>query len=77
MGYACGFNTGGDVTLNFTATGGPGTHLIDIYPTIYDGGHAMWPWQYSIPQLTALTDAPGLALGYRLPVIRVAIEVIE
>ena len=77
MGYACGFNTGGDVTLILTATGGPGTHLIDIYPTIYDGGHGMWPWQYTVPQLSSLTDAPGLALGYRLPVIRVAIEVIE
>jgi hypothetical protein len=77
MGYACGFNTGGDVSLHLTATGGPGTHLIDIYPTIYDGGHALYPWQYNIPQMTALSDHPGLALGYRLPIFHVAITVVE
>jgi hypothetical protein len=77
VGYACGFSTRGDVTLHLTATGEPGTHLIDIYPTIYDGGHGKWPWQYNIPQLTALRDHPGLALGYRLPVMRLAITVVE
>ncbi len=77
VGYACGFSTAGDVTLILTATGGPGTHLIDLYPTIYDSGTAKWPWQYTVPQLTALADHPGLALGYRLPIIRVAIEVTE
>src|SRR5262249_18130486 len=32
MGYACGFNSQGDVVINFTATGEPGPHLIDLYP---------------------------------------------
>ena len=30
MGYACGFNSQGDVVINFTATGAPGIHLIDL-----------------------------------------------
>ena len=37
MGYACGFNSQGDVVVNFTATGSPGMHLIDFYPGIYQG----------------------------------------
>ncbi len=37
MGYACGFNSQGDVVVHFTATGAPGTHLIDLYPGIYKG----------------------------------------
>jgi hypothetical protein len=32
MGYACGFNSNGDVTINSVATGHPGTHLIDLIP---------------------------------------------
>ncbi len=35
VGYGCGFNSNGDVVLNLVATGGPGTHLIDIYPLLY------------------------------------------
>ena len=37
MGYACGFNSQGDVVINFTAAGAPGVHLIDLYPGIYQG----------------------------------------
>ena len=37
MGYACGFNSQGDVVINFTAAGAPGMHLIDFYPGIYQG----------------------------------------
>ena len=40
MGYACGFNTGGDVVVHFTAAGTPGMHLIDFYPGIYQGPKA-------------------------------------
>jgi hypothetical protein len=36
MGYACGFNSR-DVVINFTASGAPGEHLIDLYPGIYQG----------------------------------------
>ncbi|MFQ5854478.1 MAG: hypothetical protein ACE5LU_02380 [Anaerolineae bacterium] len=77
IGYACGFASQGDVTLNLVATGEPGVHLIDLYPMIYDGGHGKWPWQYTMPHLTALQDHPALALGYKLPIFRLAIEIVE
>jgi hypothetical protein len=76
MGYACGFNTNGDVTINLVATGHPGTHLIDLYPAIYKGKDRV-PWNYQTPFLTFARDFPALALGYRLPAYRLAIEVIE
>jgi hypothetical protein len=37
MGYACGFNTGGDVVIHFTAAGAPACISIDLYPGIYQG----------------------------------------
>jgi hypothetical protein len=58
MGYACGFNSQGDVVINFTASGAPGVHLIDLYPGLYDGprdGQLL----YRLPQLTYSTDHPG------------------
>jgi hypothetical protein len=76
IGYACGFNSNGDVTMTLVATGGPGVHLVDIYPMIFQG-HGKPPWSYQIPQLTALQDHPSLGLGYRLPIFRLAIEVVE
>ncbi len=81
FGFACGFGTGGDITINMVATGGPGTHLIDLYPMIYQGarglqGTAKPPWVYMVPFLTALRDYPGLALGYNLPIFRMAVEVV-
>ena len=74
-GYACGFNSNGDITLQVTATGTPGTHLIDIYPTTFQG-KATGRWGFQMPQLTALQDHPGLGLGYNLPIFRLAVEVI-
>ena len=76
LGYACGFSSKGDVTVELVATGGPGTHLIDFYPMIYDGGHGKWPWQYNLPMLTFTRDHPSLGLGYRLPAFHLAIEVV-
>ncbi len=76
IGYACGFNSQGDVTIYMEATGGPGTHLIDLYPTIFKG-HGEGPWNYDVPQLTWAQDHPGLALGYKLPAFRLAIEVVN
>ncbi len=74
VGYACGFYSRGDITMNMVATGGPGTHLIDLYPAIYKGkGNDTWLDQ--VPLLNFKLDAPGLALGYRVPAIRLAIEV--
>jgi hypothetical protein len=75
-GFACGFNSRGDVTIHLRATGGPGVHLVDLYPMIYQG-HGEPPWSYQVPQLTALEDAPGLRLGYALPIFRLAIQVVR
>lgn len=75
-GYACGFNSQGDVTLHLTATGQPGTHLIDLYPMIFLG-HGKGPWDYDVPQLTFAQDQPGLELGYRLPAFRLAIQIVN
>lgn len=76
VGYACGFNSNGDVTINLVATGHPGTHLVDLYPAIYKGKDRV-PWNYQTPFLTFARDFPALALGYRLPAYRLAIEIIE
>jgi hypothetical protein len=76
MGYACGFNSNGDVTMNLVASGHPGTHLIDIYPAIYKGKDRV-PLNYQTPFLTYARDFPALALGYRLPAYRLAIEIAE
>jgi hypothetical protein len=75
IGYACGFYSRGDITMNMVATGAPGTHLIDLYPAIYKGkGNDTWLDQ--VPLLNFKYDAPGLALGYRIPAIRLAITVV-
>jgi len=37
LGYACGFNSQGNVTMYITATGAPGIHDIDLYPSIWFG----------------------------------------
>ena len=52
MGYACGFNSQGDVVINFTAAGDPGLHLIDLYPGIYQGPATEPQSLYRTPQLT-------------------------
>jgi hypothetical protein len=70
MGYACGFNSQGDVVVNFTATGAPGTHLIDFYPGIYQGPEGMQQL-YRLPQLTYADDHPG----NHIPALRFAFEV--
>jgi hypothetical protein len=78
VGYGCGFNSNGDVVLNLTATGGPGTHLIDMYPLLYtqQPSYANTPYGM-VPVLTYAQDVPGLALGYQLPAIRMAIQVVR
>ena len=37
LGYGCGFNSQGDVTINLKAPGRIGTHYITLYPSIYQG----------------------------------------
>jgi hypothetical protein len=77
IGYGCGFNSNGDVVLNLVATGGPGTHLIDIYPLLYPYQPAYaYPPHAAVPFLSFARDYPGLALGYQLPAFRLAIRVV-
>ncbi len=70
MGYACGFNSQGDVVVNFKAAGPPGVHLIDFYPGIYQGP-AEGQQLYRLPQLTYADDHPG----NKIPALRFAFEV--
>jgi hypothetical protein len=71
MGYACGFNSQGDVVINFTATGEPGLHLIDLYPGIYQGPPSEVQQLYRTPQLTYADDHPG----NKIPALRFTFEV--
>ena len=59
MGYVCGFNSHGDVVINFTASGAPGDHLIDLFPGIYQGPATESQLLYRQPQLTYADDHPG------------------
>jgi hypothetical protein len=78
VGYGCGFNSNGDVVMNLVASGGPGTHLIDMYPLLYtqQPSYANTPYGM-VPVLTYARDLPGLALGYQLPAMRLAITVVK
>ena len=57
-GYACGFNSQGDVEIFLRASGAPGWHFIDLYPAIYKGREVR-PNNFRIPQLTYSQDHPG------------------
>ena len=77
IGYACGFNSNGDVQIQMRATGTPGTHLIDLYPLLYTQQPAYpYPQLGMVPLLGFAMDAPGLAAGYQLPAFRLAIKVV-
>jgi len=71
-GYACGFNSQGDVEIFMQATGEPGWHFIDLYPAIYKGKETR-PNNYRLPQLTYADDHPG----EDLPAFHFAFEVTE
>ena len=62
IGYACGFNSQGNVTVTVTASGQPGLHTIDIYPSIWWGTStpaAQLTAEYRYPLLTP-QDHPAL-----------------
>ena len=71
MGYVCGFNSQGDVVINFTASGTPGVHIIDLYPGIYQGPPTETQLLYRQPQLTYADDHPG----NKIPALRFTFEV--
>jgi len=71
MGYVCGFNSQGDVVINFHATGAPGQHIIDLYPGIYQGPPTETQLLYRQAQLTYADDHPG----NKIPALRFLFEV--
>jgi hypothetical protein len=71
-GYACGFNSQGDIEIFMQATGEPGWHFIDLYPAIYKGKETA-PVSFRLPQLTFADDHPG----EDLPAFHFAFEVTE
>jgi len=78
IGYVCGFFSAGDTVLEMVATGQPGTHIVDLTPTIYKqqkGGNDIW--YGGTPFLTYRTDYPLLALGYRLPAYHFAYTIVK
>jgi hypothetical protein len=69
-GYACGFNSDGDVQLYLDMDGALGWHFIDLYPGIYKGKEDS-PNNFRTPQLTFATDHPG----ERLPAFHFAFQI--
>src|SRR5215469_4343346 len=70
IGYACAFNSQGDLEIPIKATGAPDWHFIDLYPGIYKGAETR-PDNFRIPQLTYAQDHPG----EDLPAFHFAFEV--
>lgn len=73
IGYACGFNSQGNVTIYLPVTGEPGWHFIDLYPGIYKGKEVRGVDNFRIPQLTYAEDHPG----EELPGFRFAFQITE
>jgi hypothetical protein len=62
IGYGCGFNSGGNVTFTIPATGAPGIHNIDIFPSVWWGPVNFVDQQPVVYRLALLTpqDHPEL-----------------
>jgi hypothetical protein len=73
VGYACGFNSQGDIEIPLVATGEPGWHFIDLYPAIYKGTESR-PRNFRIPQLTYAADHPGEDLPHFRFAFRVTVD---
>jgi hypothetical protein len=77
IGYGCGFHSNGYMAVHLTATGGPGIHIIDLYPLLYSVSPNMATYYGMVPLLSANHDDPGLALGYQVPTIHLAIRIVK
>jgi hypothetical protein len=78
IGYGCGFNSNGYMVVHLKATGAPGIHIIDLHPLMYTNQPSFANTPYGmLPILTADRDFPGLALGYQLPSIHFAINIVK
>lgn len=59
IGYGCGFNGQGNITILFTVMGAPGYHSIGLYPSVYEGPNVGSTLEiYRYPILTPY-DSPG------------------
>ncbi len=77
IGYGCGFHSNGYMAVHLTATGGPGIHIIDLYPLLYSISPNLGTYYGMVPLLSGNHDDPGLALGYQVPVIHLAIRIVK
>jgi hypothetical protein len=77
IGYGCGFHSNGYMAVHLTATGGPGIHIIDLYPLLYSVSPNEGTYYGMVPLLSANHDDPGLALGYQVPTIHLAIRIVK
>ena len=77
IGYGCGFHSNGYMAVHLTATGAPGIHIIDLYPLLYSVSPNEGTYYGMVPLLSSNHDDPGLALGYQVPVIHLAIRVVK
>jgi hypothetical protein len=78
MGYGCGFNSNGYMVIHLYATGGPGIHIIDLHPMLYSLSPSFINTEYGmVPVLSSANDYAALALGYQIPTIHFAINVVK
>lgn len=78
LGYGCGFNSNGTVVFRIKATGGPGTHIINLRPLLYTQQPSFANVHFGmVPFLTWDNDFPGLAMGYQIPMYTFAIKVVK
>jgi len=77
IGYGCGFHSNGYMAVHLTATGGPGVHIIDLYPLLYSLSPNLGTYYGMVPLLSGNHDDPGLALGYQVPSIHLAIRIVK
>ena len=77
IGYGCGFHSNGYMAVHLTATGGPGVHIIDLYPLLYSVSPNLGTYYGMVPLLSSNHDDPALALGYQVPVIHLAIRIVK
>ncbi|MBW4078149.1 MAG: hypothetical protein HIU84_06510 [Acidobacteria bacterium] len=78
IGYGCGFNSNGYLVIHLFATGGVGTHIIDLHPMLYTSQPAFANTPFGLaPVLTAGNDYPGLALGYQIPSMHFSIRIVK
>jgi hypothetical protein len=78
IGYGCGFASNGYMVIHLYATGNPGIHIVDLHPMLYSLSPSFVNTPYGmVPYLSSANDYPALALGYQIPTIHFAINVIK